>query len=205
MQRLYSGSLSNLSTYLPTIFAKEFVMHAHFQTLHGGVGLTMASVRECYWVPGLRSLTKQVIRSCYGCKRYQITSLANPPTGSLPKEQTEGSVPFRYIGVDFAGPVKYLNKSKREMKAYIVLYACCLARAMYLEILPNLSMKEFICNIKQLIARQGGPEKIFSDKGKTFVAAAKWLRKIRNDEKLNDLLAKQGIAWHFNLSCTPWW
>ena len=91
------------------------------------------------------------------------------------------------------------------MKAYIVLYACCLARAMYLEILPNLSMEEFICNIKQLIARQGGPEKIFSDKGKTFVAAAKWLRKIRNDEKLNDLLAKQGIAWHFNLSCTPWW
>lgn len=105
----------------------------------------MASVRECYWVPGLiRSLTKQVIRSCYGCKRYQITALANPPTGSLPKEQTEGSVPFKYIGVDFTGPVKYLNKSKREMKAYIVPYACCLTRAVYLEIQPNLSAEEFI-------------------------------------------------------------
>ena len=103
MHRLYPESLSNLSTYLTTIlFAKEFVMHAHFRTLHGGVGLTIASVRECYWVPGLRSLTKQVIRSCYGCKRYQITSLANPPTRSLPKEQTEGLVPFKNIGVDFA-------------------------------------------------------------------------------------------------------
>ena len=91
------------------------------------------------------------------------------------------------------------------MKAYIVLYACCLTRAMYLEILPNPSVEEFICNTKQLIARQGRPERIFSDKGKTFVAAAKWLRKIRNDEKLNGLLAKQGIAWHFNLSCTLWW
>ena len=101
--------------------------------------------------------------------------------------------------MDFAGPVKYLSKSKREMKAYIVLYACCLTRAVYLEILPNLTVEEFIRSIKRLIARRGRPKKIFSDNGKTFVAAAKWLRKIRNDEKLNDLLAKQGIVWQFNL------
>ena len=70
-------------TYLPddAVFAEKLVMHAHLQTLHGGVGLTMVSVRECYWVPWLRSLTKRVIRSCYGCKRYQITALANPPPG----------------------------------------------------------------------------------------------------------------------------
>ena len=192
--------------YLPddAVFAEKLVMHAHLQTLHEGVGLTIASVRECYWVPRLRSLTKRVIRSCYGCKRYQITALANPPTGSLPKERTEGSVPFKYIGVDFAGPVKYLSKSKREMKAYIVLYACCLTRAVYLEILPNLSVEEFIRSIKRLIARRRRPEKIFSDNGKTFVAAAKWVGKIRNDEKLNDLLAKQGIPWQFDLSRAPW-
>ena len=36
------------------------------------------------------------------------------------------------------------------MKAYIVLYACCLTRAVYLEILPipNLSVEEFIRSIK---------------------------------------------------------
>ena len=183
--------------YLPddAVFAEKLVMYAHLHTLHGWVGLTMASVRECYWVPRRRCLTKRVIQSCYGCKRYQITALANPPTGSLPKERTEGSVPFNYTGVDFAGPVKYLSKSKREMKAYIVLFACCLTRSVYLEILPNLSVEEFICSIKRLITRRGCPEKIFSDNGKTFAAAAKWLRKIRNDEKLNDLLAKQGIAW----------
>lgn len=96
--------------------------------------------------------------------------------------------------MDFAGPVKYLSTSKREMKAYNVLFACCLTQSVYLEILPNLSVEEFIRIIKRLIARRGRPEKIFSDNGKTFVAAAQWLRKIRNDEKLNNLLAKQGIA-----------
>ena len=80
------------------------------------------------------------------------------------------------------------------MKAYNVLFACCLTQSVYLEILPNLSVEEFIRIIKRLIARRGRREKIFSDNGKTFVAAAQWLRKIRNDEKLNDLLAKQGIA-----------
>ena len=70
------------------------------------------------------------------------------------------------------------------MKAYIVLHACCLTRAVYLEILPNLSVEEFIRSIKRLTARRGRPEKIFSDNGKTFVTAAKWLWKIRNDENL---------------------
>ena len=56
--------------------------------------------------------------------------------------------------MDFAGPIKYLSKSKREMKAYIVLYACCLTRAVYLEILLNLSMEEFIHNFSQASDRQ---------------------------------------------------
>ena len=106
------------------VFAEKLVMHTYLQTLHGGVGLTMARVKECHWVPWLRGLMKRVVQSCYGCKRYEIMALANPPTGSLPKKWTEGLVPFKYFGVDFAGPVKYLNKSKREMKAYVVLYAC---------------------------------------------------------------------------------
>ena len=193
--------------YLPddAVFTEKLVMHAHFQTLHGGVGMTMTNVRERYWGRCLTRMTKWVICSCYGCRRYQVTALANPPMGSLPKERTKGSVPFKFVGVDFAGPVKCLNKSKGEMKAYIVLYACCLTRAVYLEVLPNLSVEEFIRSLKRLIARRGHPEKIFSDNGKTFVAAAKWLRNIRNDEKLNNVLAKQGITWQFNLSRTPWW
>lgn len=182
--------------YLPdeAVFTEKYVMHAHIQTLHGGVGLTMAKVRQNYWVPRLRRLAKRTIRSCFGCKRFQATPIHSRPPGNLPKERTEGSVPFKFVGVDFAGPIKYRNKSKKEMKAYIVIYACCLSQAVYLEILPNLTLEEFIRSLKRLIIRRGRPAKIFSDNGKTFVAAANWLKKIRNDENLNDLLAKQGIT-----------
>ena len=155
--------------------------------------MTMTKIREKYWTPRLRRLTKQVIRKCHGCKRFQVTALANPPTGNLPKERTEGSMPFKFIGVDFAGPVKHF--SRKEMKAYIVLYACSLTRAVYLELLPDQTTQEFLRSLKRFIARRGRPEKIFSDNGKTFVATSKWLEKIRQDEKINDWLAKQRITW----------
>lgn len=94
--------------YLPdtALLAGKIVQRAHVATLHGGVGLTMASVRERYWIPRLRKLTKRVGRNCSGCKRFQAVAFANPPLAPLPRERTEGDTPFNVIGVDFAGPVK---------------------------------------------------------------------------------------------------
>ena len=125
--------------YLPddALLSKRLVLHARPQTLHGGVSLTMEKIREKCWIPHLRRLTKRVINECVECKRFQVTALANPPTGNLPKERTEGSVPFKSIGVDFAGPIKYFSKNKSEMKACILLHACSSTRAVYLDLLPD--------------------------------------------------------------------
>ena len=58
-----------------------------------------------------------------------------------------------------------------------MLYACSLTRALHLDLLPDLSTEEFIFSFKRLVARRGRPRKIYSDNAKTFVAAAKWIRK----------------------------
>jgi hypothetical protein len=68
-----------------------------------------------------------------------------------------------------------------------------------------LTTEECIRSLKRLIARRGRPDKIYSDNGKTFVAAAKWLRKAMKDEQLHDWLGKMKIVWQFNLSRAPWW
>ena len=193
--------------YIPdaTTFAEKFVQHAHKATLHGGVGLTMAKIREEYWIPRLRRLAKKTIRQCYGCKRFQAVALAAPPPGLLPPERREGSSPFEVVGVDFAGPIKYRKSSRAEGKAYLVLYACSLTRALYLEILPNLETTTFMASLKRFIARRGRPSKIFSDNGRTFVGAAKLLKEIQKDEQMQDYLASEKITWRFNLSRAPWW
>ena len=46
---------------------------AHLQTIHGGVTLTMARIRDQYWIPTLRQLVKRIIKKCYGCKRFNIS------------------------------------------------------------------------------------------------------------------------------------
>ena len=119
--------------------------------------------------------------------------------------RTEGSTPFEVIGVDFAGPIKYRIRAKTEGKAYLALYACSLTRGLFLEVLPNLATSEFLRSLKRLIARRGRPKKIYSDNGKTFVGAEKWLKQVMRDEKTQDYLAHENIKWQFNLSRAAWW
>ena len=116
-----------------------------------------------------------------------------------------GTTPFQVVGADYAGPVKYRVSRNREGKSYIVLHACSLSRALYLELTKPMETEEFISTLKQFIARKGRPEKIYSDNGQMFVGAAKWLRNVIQDERLHDFLAKLNINWQFNLTKAPWW
>ena len=113
--------------------------------------MNMAKVREQYWVPRLRQLTRKVIKSCYGCRRFQANAVQQPPPGLLPQDRTTGSRPFEAISVDFAGPIKYVKRRKDEGKAYVLLYGCSLTRAVYLELMPSLDTTKFIERFKQFI------------------------------------------------------
>ena len=165
----------------------------------------MTKVQELFWVPRLRALVENVLKACSGCKRFQAMALAKLPPGLLSTDCTEGSTPFEVIGIDFAGPIKYRIRAKTEGKAYLALYACSLTRGLFLEVLPNLATSEFLRSLKRLIARRGRPKKIYSDNGKTFVGAEKWLKQVMRDEKTQDYLAHENIKWQFNLSRAAWW
>ena len=138
----------------------------------GGVGLTMMMIRRDYWIPRLRQLTKKVIRGCFGCKKFHVTAFQSLPPGQLPIDRTIGSTPFQVLGVDYAGPIPYKISTKRSGKAHILLFACSLTRAIHLELLNN---QGFVKSLKRFIARCGRPQKIYSDNGKRFVAAARSL------------------------------
>ena len=125
----------------------------------------MAKVRETHWVPRLCQLVKRLIKRCYRCKRFHAVAYSSPLPGDLPQDRTVRTTPFSVVGVDYAGPVKYRVSRNREGKAYIVLYACSLNRALYLELSKTMETEEFISTLKRFIARKGRPEKIYSDNG----------------------------------------
>ncbi|XP_028418970.1 uncharacterized protein LOC114544572 [Dendronephthya gigantea] len=164
----------------------------------------MAAIRETYWIPKLRQLVKRVRSECWGCKRFRAVAFKTPAPGYLPKNRTVGETAFEVVGVDFAGPIRY-KKTKKEAKAYLVIFACSLSRAIYLELLPNLTTEIFIPCLKRFIARRGRPRVIYSDNGGTFVKATKWLKKVQKEEQFHELLEEFEIKWIFNLSRAPWW
>ena len=112
--------------------------------LHGGIALTMAAVRERYWVSKLHSLVKSVRSKCSGCKRFNATPARNPIPGQLPEDWTTVGAACEVIGTDFAGPVKYKQGKKSQGNAYLAIFTCSLSRAMNLELMASLQTNNFI-------------------------------------------------------------
>ena len=136
--------------FLPpdSLLAEKLIFQAHKKTLHGGVVLTMAKFRSNYWIPTLRKLTKSVVRKCYVCKRFNSLPYPGVKPGPLPNDGTEQVMPFQVIGTDFAGPIYYCTKTKKEQKAHILIFSCSVSRAVHLELIPNTTIKAFIKCLK---------------------------------------------------------
>ena len=173
--------------------------------MHGEVVLTMTKVTSNYWIPTLRRLTKSVVRKCYGCKRFNSLPYPGVKPGPLPNDRTEQAMSFQVIDTDFAGPIYDRTKTKKESKAYILIFSCSVNRAVHLELRSNTTTKEFIKCLKRLVARRGNPTTIYSDNAKSFQAATKWLKQIIKSEQLHEHLTKEYINWKFNLPKARWW
>ena len=186
------------------VLAGKVIEYAHLRTLHGGVGLTMTEIRMKYWIPRLRQLVRSYVRKCKWCRRFNAKAFHAPVPGLLPTDRSEGDTAFRVIGVDYAGPFKYKH-GKREKKAYLLINACSLSRAIHLELLDDMTTEGFIRSLKKFIARRGRPKKIYSDNARSFQSAAKWLKNVMTSEKLQGYLAEEEIEWKHNLSRAPWW
>ena len=116
----------------------------------------------------------------------------------------EQCFPFQVKGVDYAGHIFYRSKTRKYLKAYILLFSCSVSRAVYLELVPSLTTSEFIRCLKRLIARTGRPKIIYSGNAKTFIAGAKLLQKINKDEKWHHHLSQEQITWKFNIPKASW-
>lgn len=203
MPRTNRRRVSGLLTRWSSLYCQACLPSSPIHTKQRN-GLTMAKVREKFWEPRLRRLTK-FRRSCNGCKKFEAKAYQVPPSGTLPMTRTQGSIAFQVVGVNFPGPIRFQQSPKKEGKAYLVLYACSLTRAVHLDLLSSLQTSDFLASLRRFIAPRGRPENIYSDNKSTFELAAKWLQKVHIDEKCHAFLAENSIKWKFNLSRAPWW
>ena len=120
----------------------------------------------------------------------------------MPLFRVEECPPFSYIGVDYAGPL-YIKEA--GVKIWISLFACCVSRALHLELVPDMSTEAFLRCFKRFAARRGTPLKIVSDNSKTFKSANRELNRIQNDPVFKNFFAQLRTEWCFNVEKAPWW
>ena len=180
------------------LFVQKLVRHVHEQMMHLGTASTMASIREWWWIPKLRSLVKRTIRDCNVCKVFAAKPFQGAVTAPLPRFRSKVSRPFHHTGIDFAGPLVYKKSKTEEGKAYIVIFTC--------EFYKQCTLKERSPRrLNAFITRKTRPQQIVSDNAAVFKTITDWIRKIRRSEQLQDFLAVQEIHWKFNLAKSSWW
>lgn len=54
-------------------FTGLLISAAHQRTLHGGVQLTLGSLRQRFWIPRVRALVRSHIHRCVPCVRWRAT------------------------------------------------------------------------------------------------------------------------------------
>ena len=80
-------------------------MDLHEKAQHAGVQITLASLRENYWIPQGRKFVSQVIRRCVKCRRYMTLPYALPPFPPLPESRVLEHRPLEFSVVDYFGPI----------------------------------------------------------------------------------------------------
>ena len=181
------------------------VQEAHERVFHDGIRETMTEIRRKYWIPRVRSLTRQLIHQCVVCRKLEGTSFKPPPPPPLPTFRVKEDPAFTYTGVDFAGPIYVRGSDDVSQKAWICLFTCYVTRAVHLEATSDQSTETFLRCLKRFSARRGLPTKFISDNGKTFKAASKYLKNVFKDGTVKKYLTSLGADWIFNVECAPWW
>ena len=118
-------------------------------------------------------------------------------------ERTQMTQPFQVTGVDFTGAL-YVRRPEGEMKVYVCLFTCAVTRAVYLEVVTNLSVETFLLALKRFSGRRSTPKTIISDNASTYMVAADELKQLFNSPLLSDTLNRQGINWKFIPKRAPW-
>ena len=204
--RLEHAEIETKPVLLPRnhAFTELAIKDAHRRVLHFGVSITLAELRQRYWVPKGRQAVKKIIRECQHCANLSAKPLAAAATASLPECRVKPGHAFETVGVDFAGPF-YCSNGKKTTKAYITLFTCATSRAVHIEPVQDMSATTFKQSLKSLITRRGMPSKMISDNAQTFKSTAKWLKKLKKNAAVNDFLQAKGIDWQFNVARAPWW
>ncbi|RLU19024.1 hypothetical protein DMN91_009382 [Ooceraea biroi] len=182
----------------------------HQRTLHGGVQVMLATLRQRFWILGGRTPVAAFARRCARCARYRASTVRQL-MGQLPACRVTQARPFLHTGVDYAGPftVKtWRGRAARSYKGFLVVFVCLSASAVHLELATDYSTQGFLAAYRRFTSRRGICAVLRSDRGTNLVGADAELRRLFNSASneamdLAHTLASSDTEWRFNPPGAP--
>lgn len=138
---------------IPQSLRKEMLQKIHYA--HLGIDKCKSLARKCLFWPGMSKQIEDLIQNCDTCKRYQNNNAKEP---MICKEIPSG--PWEIVSAD----IFFLNGNP-----YILIVD---AFSKYVEIkrLNNLTTGCTINEMKEIFARHGVPEAVYTDSGSQFTS-----------------------------------
>ena len=184
---------------------------AHQHTLHGGTQLTLAQIRQTYWIIGGRAPVKSHILRCVVCAR-QRGIRAHQLMGQQPLSRVTPTRPFTStgLGLCWSHHLKDVERARRQDSKGdgICVFVCLTTSAVHLELVTDDSTEGFIATYRRFISRRGIPHSLYSDCGTNFIRADAMLKRIftqgsQDHQSLAQLLVKDNTRWFFNPPAAP--
>lgn len=121
----------------------------------------------------------------------------------LPIDRVNQNRAFLYTGIDYAGPIKMVERYKGTSslrKCWIAIFVCMVTRAIHIELVTDQSSMAFIMAFERFISRRGHCNRLYSDNGTNFRGAYKEIRaayKNWHAPYTKDMINKRGTDWVF--------
>ena len=121
------------------------IMFYHVKVKHLGLQATLVALRtNGWWIPRMRQCVKGVISDCRICIRYNTIAFRYPRMTNLPEHRVNHCKPFQFTGIDFTGSLNVNDMQGEVHKYYLLIFTCLNVRAVHLELVPDMSTKQFV-------------------------------------------------------------
>ena len=149
-----------------------------YRCKHLSLQITLNNVRTSgFWIPKMRQVVKSLLSKCIICRKFNSLSFRYPQMTNLLKHRVNLVKPFQHTGVDFTGHLWVKNEEGEAVKIYILLFTCLNARAVHIELVPDMSTHQFVLAFSRFANVYGIPSHLYSDNAKSFIAGAEILQK----------------------------
>lgn len=150
-----------------------------------------ALINRQFWIISLRSAIHAVVSRCTVCVRSNASN-PQPVMVDLPATRVQQCRVFVHVGIDYAGSLplhEHQLRKSRVCKVYVAMFICLSVKAVHLEVVTDLSTKDFFAKFGRFVVRHGLPIKVFSDCETNFVGTAKQLWQLVNSSAAQQLIS----------------